>query len=136
MEREVKDLKEFLLKSGAKGLTPFEDVEEELKRSEVRESLKTDAQLSAPWLFSVQAGTPMTSIQVLLDFLPPQTAELDIKDWTREVLRFILLFLHLIFFRVICGWICWTICLMVLIVAFMYLHLFHFRYLCAKASES
>eukprot|EP01054_Gregarina_sp_Poly1_P006368 Gregarina_sp_Poly_1__6367@NODE_3394_length_1126_cov_29_597734_g851_i2_p1_GENE_NODE_3394_length_1126_cov_29_597734_g851_i2NODE_3394_length_1126_cov_29_597734_g851_i2_p1_ORF_typecomplete_len136_score20_95_NODE_3394_length_1126_cov_29_597734_g851_i2410817 len=73
-----------MVKSGKGGIALMEDVDEELKRSEVRELLKTDAQLSAPWLFSCNIGTPLSSIQVLLDFLPPQTAELDVKDWSRE----------------------------------------------------
>eukprot|EP01071_Lankesteria_metandrocarpae_P004147 Lankesteria_metandrocarpae@DN3398_c0_g1_i4.p1 len=46
--------------------------------------LKDEASLSAPWLFSCQAGTPMSAIQVLLEFTPDCTEEIDVRLWTNE----------------------------------------------------
>lgn len=40
--------------------------------------------LNAPWLFSCQVGTPTSALQVLLEFDPSVTEELNLRQWKRE----------------------------------------------------
>lgn len=50
----------------------------------VRELLESEEALAAPWLFSCQIGTPTSALQILLEFTPDSTEELDVKMWKRE----------------------------------------------------
>nr|CEL67922.1 TPA: hypothetical protein BN1204_037070 [Neospora caninum Liverpool] len=49
-----------------------------------RDAIKPEEALVAPWLFSCQTGTPTSALQVLLEFTPDTTEELDVKLWKRE----------------------------------------------------
>ncbi|CDJ51194.1 hypothetical protein, conserved [Eimeria brunetti] len=53
-------------------------------RHAVHELLEAEEALAAPWLFSCQIGTPTSALQVLLEFSPDSTVEVDCKMWKRE----------------------------------------------------
>eukprot|EP01068_Selenidium_serpulae_P014535 Selendium_serpulae@DN6108_c3_g1_i1.p2 len=57
---------------------------QDLKPQAVSALLDTEDSLTAPWLFSCQAGTPTSVLQVLLEFNPEATEELDTRHWRRE----------------------------------------------------
>ncbi|PFH35601.1 hypothetical protein BESB_052520 [Besnoitia besnoiti] len=65
---------------------PLERIEEndEDNPQAIREMLRSEEALVAPWLFSCQIGTPTSALQVLLEFTPDTTEELDVKLWKRE----------------------------------------------------
>ncbi|VWU51120.1 conserved protein, unknown function [Hepatocystis sp. ex Piliocolobus tephrosceles] len=46
--------------------------------------IENNENLSTPWLFSCQLGTPLSSLQVLLEFNEKDTIELNVKLWRRE----------------------------------------------------
>ncbi|CDO63011.1 conserved Plasmodium protein, unknown function [Plasmodium reichenowi] len=62
------------------------DNEEKEKKEEQRKNQKIESEenLLAPWLFSCQLGTPLSSLQVLLEFNVNNTIELNVKLWKRE----------------------------------------------------
>lgn len=62
------------------------DNEEKEKKEEPRKNQKIESEenLLAPWLFSCQLGTPLSSLQVLLEFNVNNTIELNVKLWKRE----------------------------------------------------
>ncbi|CDJ27061.1 Chromosome III, complete sequence, related [Eimeria mitis] len=53
-------------------------------RHAVQELLENEEALASPWLFSCQIGTPTSALQVLLEFSPDSTIEIDCKLWKRE----------------------------------------------------
>lgn len=59
-------------------------VDDELAQSDVRDLLKPEHQLIAPWLYSCIPKTPTSSIESALGFVPSQTTELDVRDWSSE----------------------------------------------------
>ncbi|SBT71746.1 conserved Plasmodium protein, unknown function [Plasmodium malariae] len=62
------------------------DLELKEKKEEQRKNQKIENEenLLAPWLFSCQLGTPLSSLQVLLEFTVQNTIELNVKLWKRE----------------------------------------------------
>lgn len=58
--------------------------DEDLKPESLRQFLDAEESLTAPWLFSCQTDTPTSSLQVLLEFHPESTEELDSGQWRRE----------------------------------------------------
>ncbi|KAH8740670.1 apicomplexan specific coiled coil protein [Cryptosporidium ryanae] len=61
----------------------FEKNIPELK-SELSLLLSGEESVTAPWLFSVQSGTPISSLQILLEFSQPNTEVLLADTWRRE----------------------------------------------------
>lgn len=57
---------------------------QEVKLEDRYTSLPEDKLLNAPWIFSCQLGTPTASLQVLLEFTPDSTEELDVRQWNAE----------------------------------------------------
>ncbi|OEH76996.1 hypothetical protein cyc_07408 [Cyclospora cayetanensis] len=71
--------------------TPDLEPEGQAGRHAVQELLEPEEALVAPWLFSCQIGTPTSALQVLLEFSPDSTLEVDCKMWKREEDLWILL---------------------------------------------
>lgn len=61
-----------------------EDLKEKEQEKKIDHTIEHDDNLLAPWLFSCQLGTPLSSLQVLLEFSPEDTMELNVKLWKRE----------------------------------------------------
>ncbi|KAF8819060.1 hypothetical protein IE077_004304 [Cardiosporidium cionae] len=72
-----------MLEEGEDTLQPSAD-NKELLSTAVTELLEDEEALIAPWLFSCQLGTPTSGLQVLLEFTPQNTEELDVQPWKRE----------------------------------------------------
>ncbi|OII76989.1 hypothetical protein cand_023320 [Cryptosporidium andersoni] len=53
-------------------------------KSELNLLLSGEENMTAPWLFSVQSGTPVSSLQILLEFSPSNTEVLLSDTWRRE----------------------------------------------------
>ncbi|EZG55379.1 putative apicomplexan specific coiled coil protein [Gregarina niphandrodes] len=83
MEKNLHEIRELLLKSN-KQLPPLDQLSADLKKSDIADIIRPSTQMVASWLFSCQLNTPASAIQLMLDFLPDQTAELDVRDWKRE----------------------------------------------------
>ncbi|CAD2094907.1 conserved Plasmodium protein, unknown function [Plasmodium vinckei lentum] len=56
----------------------------ENKTKKINYQIENEENLLAPWLFSCQLGTPLSSLQVLLEFSVQTTIELNVKLWKRE----------------------------------------------------
>ncbi|ORM42255.1 uncharacterized protein BXIN_1494 [Babesia sp. Xinjiang] len=56
----------------------------EFRPPEFIHTLEEESALSPPWLFSCQIGTAISTLQVLLEFSPANTMELDVSTWSRE----------------------------------------------------
>lgn len=56
----------------------------EKKTQKINYQIENEENLLAPWLFSCQLGTPLSSLQVLLEFSVQTTIELNVKLWKRE----------------------------------------------------
>lgn len=61
-----------------------EDLKERQHERKIDHIIEHEDNLLAPWLFSCQLGTPLSSLQVLLEFSPEDTIELNVKLWKRE----------------------------------------------------
>lgn len=63
-----------------------EDDEEEnkMKNKKMNYVIEHEDNILSPWLFSCQLGTPLSSLQVLLEFSVENTMELNVKNWKRE----------------------------------------------------
>jgi len=90
LEHQIKVLSEahdegrLVHETEAAAATFKDEMDGNVKSSSVRELLKGEETLTAPWLFSCQTATPLSAIQVLLEFTPDCTQELDSRLWTRE----------------------------------------------------
>ncbi|CDJ42731.1 Chromosome III, complete sequence, related [Eimeria tenella] len=94
LERRVQRLEQQVisLAAAAESGTPFKaaaaaadlDADAPAGRHAVQELLEGEEALAAPWLFSCQIGTPTSALQVLLEFSPDSTLEIDCKMWKRE----------------------------------------------------
>ncbi|KAL8439425.1 hypothetical protein Efla_004589 [Eimeria flavescens] len=92
LEQQVISLSDILQQSGkGKMAAPELDVSASGGKHAVRELLESEEALVAPWLFSCQIGTPTSALQVLLEFSPDSTVEVDCKMWKREEDLWILL---------------------------------------------
>eukprot|EP00923_Selenidium_pygospionis_P020044 GHVN01034816.1.p2 GENE.GHVN01034816.1~~GHVN01034816.1.p2 ORF type:complete len:258 (+),score=44.46 GHVN01034816.1:6210-6983(+) len=65
-------------------ITDMLNTDHDLKPNAVAALLENEDALAAPWLFSCQTGTPTSVLQLLLEFNPESTEELDTKHWRRE----------------------------------------------------
>ncbi|UKK01003.1 hypothetical protein MACK_001816 [Theileria orientalis] len=82
LERRVLNLEQYLLtKDNLNGKDP---VSEDFNVPVDLNVIEDESSLSLPWLFSCQAGTPLSALQVLLEFHPDNTVELDVSTWLRE----------------------------------------------------
>lgn len=85
LERQIKAIEE-----AAKSGRPITELGDALAEGEAAKSQAVDALLegedglSAPWLFSCQTATPTSVLQLLLEFNPESTEELDTRHWRRE----------------------------------------------------
>ncbi|GAW81425.1 hypothetical protein, conserved [Plasmodium gonderi] len=60
------------------------DVKENKIETKKSQQIENEENLLAPWLFSCQLGTPLSSLQILLEFSQKNTIELNVKLWKRE----------------------------------------------------
>ncbi|CRG97909.1 conserved Plasmodium protein, unknown function [Plasmodium gallinaceum] len=60
------------------------ELREKKEEKKIHQTIEHDDNLLAPWLFSCQLGTPLSSLQVLLEFSVKDTMELNVKLWKRE----------------------------------------------------
>ncbi|CRH00535.1 conserved Plasmodium protein, unknown function [Plasmodium relictum] len=60
------------------------ELKEKKEEKKISQTIEHDDNLLAPWLFSCQLGTPLSSLQVLLEFSVKNTLELNVKMWKRE----------------------------------------------------
>ncbi|EDO07648.2 hypothetical protein BBOV_III000810 [Babesia bovis T2Bo] len=77
LERRIVNLEQHVAgthDSNTKDIQPAESIH----------TLEEESALSPPWLFSCQIGTAISTLQVLLEFDPSNTIELDVATWTRE----------------------------------------------------
>ncbi|GFE52746.1 hypothetical protein BaOVIS_001500 [Babesia ovis] len=80
LERRIVNLEQHIASTQegtAKGDREFEP-------PEFVHTLEEESALSPPWLFSCQTGTALSTLQVLLEFNPSNTIELDVATWSRE----------------------------------------------------
>ncbi|KAL8273954.1 hypothetical protein Esti_002133 [Eimeria stiedai] len=93
LEHQLLSLSEVVEKAGVGKLAPTElEGGPQGGKHAVRELLEPEEALVAPWLFSCQQiGTPTSALQVLLEFSPDSTLEVDCKLWKREEDLWILL---------------------------------------------
>ncbi|XP_955463.1 uncharacterized protein TA18190 [Theileria annulata] len=82
LERRIYNLEQYLLsKDNSNSKDSLnEDFNVPLDLSVVED----ESYLSLPWLFSCQTGTPLSTLQVLLEFHPDNTIELDVSSWLKE----------------------------------------------------
>ncbi|SBT00437.1 conserved Plasmodium protein, unknown function [Plasmodium ovale curtisi] len=60
------------------------DIKEAKENHKKEQKIENEESLLAPWLFSCQLGTPLSSLQVLLEFSVKNTIEMNVKMWKRE----------------------------------------------------
>ncbi|CDJ59538.1 Chromosome III, complete sequence, related, partial [Eimeria maxima] len=84
LEHQVVELTNACDKGASLKPLPDADVDISTGRHAVHELLENEEALAAAWLFSCQIGTPTSALQVLLEFSPDSTIEIDCKLWKRE----------------------------------------------------
>eukprot|EP00921_Rhytidocystis_pertsovi_P004153 GHVQ01007192.1.p1 GENE.GHVQ01007192.1~~GHVQ01007192.1.p1 ORF type:complete len:255 (+),score=43.63 GHVQ01007192.1:90-854(+) len=88
LERRIQRVEHFVLTAqkggGEEARKDTETIEDIEGTSAVAPLLESEEALVAPWLFSCQTGTPTSALQVLLEFTPDTTEELDVQLWKRE----------------------------------------------------
>ncbi|KJP87125.1 hypothetical protein AK88_03171 [Plasmodium fragile] len=57
---------------------------ENKSEKKIYQQIENEENLLTPWLFSCQMGTPLSSLQVLLEFTNKNTIELNVRLWKRE----------------------------------------------------
>ncbi|KAK2195910.1 hypothetical protein BdWA1_002508 [Babesia duncani] len=80
LERRLIKLEYYLLEMEDTG----QDLPAAVPDAPAIHTIHDESGLFPPWLFSCQAGTPLSSTQALLDFAPSNTMELDVVGWLRE----------------------------------------------------
>ncbi|EKX73176.1 conserved hypothetical protein [Theileria equi strain WA] len=80
LERRIVNLEQYLLSSKNED----KNTKEKFTLPSEVNLVEDESALSLPWLFSCQAKTPLSALQVLLEFHPDSTIELDISTWLRE----------------------------------------------------
>ncbi|KAK1932784.1 hypothetical protein X943_000785 [Babesia divergens] len=83
LERRIINLEQYIANNA--GVGQKEALESsDTQVPDVVHTIEEESALSPPWLFSCQTGTAMSTLQVLLEFSPASTMELDVSVWNRE----------------------------------------------------
>ncbi|CAI7721003.1 conserved protein, unknown function [Plasmodium vivax] len=84
LERQVVVLLDKLEVTDVTDVTIDREGRENKAERKINQQIESEENLLTPWLFSCQMGTPLSSLQVLLEFSNKNTVELNVRLWKRE----------------------------------------------------